>query len=158
MDDLKSKLGQGKKKSRPEGVSPNLFEETIETFESYDTVDDVLQECEEIGRKIRVAISQWTGPSKGKGREREQPSRGSSVTSCDEVWEDGALSLRSLASTSRRSKDFVSMQPRSLSSDLKLKEYQLLGLNWLSLMHSLGYSCILADEMGESTSTWRAAG
>ncbi len=29
-----------------------------------------------------------------------------------------------------------------------MKDYQIVGLNWLSLMFSKGLSCILADEMG----------
>ncbi|EEB95766.1 hypothetical protein MPER_05212, partial [Moniliophthora perniciosa FA553] len=35
-----------------------------------------------------------------------------------------------------------------LTSGVPLKDYQLLGVNWLHLLYSSGYSCILADEMG----------
>ncbi|KAJ8262723.1 hypothetical protein COCON_G00151800 [Conger conger] len=39
-------------------------------------------------------------------------------------------------------------QPSILNSSLQLKPYQLIGLNWLGLLHQHGLSGILADEMG----------
>lgn len=39
-------------------------------------------------------------------------------------------------------------QPKLLNSQMKLSNYQLIGLNWLALMHKKGLNCILADEMG----------
>ncbi|CAH0563554.1 unnamed protein product [Brassicogethes aeneus] len=42
----------------------------------------------------------------------------------------------------------VKMQPRNLSSALKLTGYQMVGLNWLVVMFNQGVNGILADEMG----------
>ncbi|XP_078699109.1 SWI/SNF-related matrix-associated actin-dependent regulator of chromatin subfamily A containing DEAD/H box 1-like [Branchiostoma floridae x Branchiostoma belcheri] len=39
-------------------------------------------------------------------------------------------------------------QPGNMSQSLQLKPYQLVGLNWLALLHSQGINGILADEMG----------
>jgi SWI/SNF-related matrix-associated actin-dependent regulator 1 of chromatin subfamily A len=39
-------------------------------------------------------------------------------------------------------------QPKILSRELKLKPYQLIGLNWMAMMHEKGINGILADEMG----------
>uniref|UniRef100_A0A182Q7M2 SWI/SNF-related matrix-associated actin-dependent regulator of chromatin subfamily A containing DEAD/H box 1 homolog n=1 Tax=Anopheles farauti TaxID=69004 RepID=A0A182Q7M2_9DIPT len=39
-------------------------------------------------------------------------------------------------------------QPKNIGSELKLAEYQLLGLNWLTIMHRHKMNAILADEMG----------
>lgn len=39
-------------------------------------------------------------------------------------------------------------QPSILDSNLKLAPYQLVGLNWLAVLHKQGVSGILADEMG----------
>lgn len=39
-------------------------------------------------------------------------------------------------------------QPTWLSSDVKLFPYQMVGLNWLAVMHSQNMNSILADEMG----------
>lgn len=39
-------------------------------------------------------------------------------------------------------------QPTSIPKEMKLAPYQLIGLNWLVLMHNKGINGILADEMG----------
>lgn len=44
--------------------------------------------------------------------------------------------------------DNVLTQPAILNNDLKLADYQLVGLNWLAIIHSQGMNGILADEMG----------
>ena len=42
----------------------------------------------------------------------------------------------------------ISKQPDIINPDLKLKNYQLIGLNWLVLMHQQDLNAVLADEMG----------
>jgi SWI/SNF-related matrix-associated actin-dependent regulator of chromatin subfamily A containing DEAD/H box 1 len=39
-------------------------------------------------------------------------------------------------------------QPSILTKDLKLADYQMIGINWLSIMHDNKVNGILADEMG----------
>lgn len=48
----------------------------------------------------------------------------------------------------RKKFNFFKRQPRLMSSDCKLKGYQQIGVNWLSLLYDRELSCILADEMG----------
>ena len=45
-------------------------------------------------------------------------------------------------------KDYISKQPSLVRDEYTLKDYQMLGLNWLNLLYSKKLSCILADEMG----------
>ncbi|KAJ8522002.1 hypothetical protein ONZ45_g1342 [Pleurotus djamor] len=140
VDDLNAKLGQNKKKAGPKGISSKMFEECSKIFEGYDAVDKILEGCEKIGTRLRNAIAQWGTSAKGKGK--EDPSTSTEM-------EDGALSLRSLApAQGKRSSDYMTEQPSLLSDDIQLKDYQLLGVNWLNLMYRQRYSCILADEMG----------
>ncbi|XP_017880603.1 SWI/SNF-related matrix-associated actin-dependent regulator of chromatin subfamily A containing DEAD/H box 1 homolog [Ceratina calcarata] len=42
----------------------------------------------------------------------------------------------------------ITSQPKGLSSDFKLAPYQMVGLNWLAVMHTQNVNGILADEMG----------
>lgn len=42
----------------------------------------------------------------------------------------------------------ISEQPFSLNEEYKLSDYQLVGLNWLAVLHQNGTNGILADEMG----------
>lgn len=46
-------------------------------------------------------------------------------------------------------KMFVTEQSKTLAEGVVLKDYQLLGVNWLNLLYSKDLSCILADDMGE---------
>lgn len=42
----------------------------------------------------------------------------------------------------------IKEQPKSLSPELKLASYQMVGLNWFAVMHTQKVNGILADEMG----------
>lgn len=44
--------------------------------------------------------------------------------------------------------DKVVKQPDLLNHDFKLADYQLVGLNWMAIIHSQNMNGILADEMG----------
>lgn len=44
--------------------------------------------------------------------------------------------------------DKVLKQPSIINSDFELADYQLIGLNWLAIIHSQKMNGILADEMG----------
>ena len=46
------------------------------------------------------------------------------------------------------SESAIETQPAILNPEMKLKSYQMIGLNWLSLMHQHGLNGVLADEMG----------
>lgn len=50
-------------------------------------------------------------------------------------------------------KGYMSTQPSLLAEGVQLKDYQLLGVNWLALLHRRNLSCILADEMGMGSSS-----
>ncbi|KAI0789135.1 SNF2 family N-terminal domain-containing protein [Abortiporus biennis] len=144
IDDLNAKLGQNRKKAGPAGISSRLFEDCATIFEGYGKVDSILEKCERVGEVLRTEISTWTtANSKLKGRESTRASPTS------DVMEEGALSIRSAASLASTKPDYyICVQPRYLSKDLQLKEYQMLGINWLNLLYMRKYSCILADEMG----------
>ncbi|XP_033230612.1 SWI/SNF-related matrix-associated actin-dependent regulator of chromatin subfamily A containing DEAD/H box 1 homolog [Belonocnema kinseyi] len=42
----------------------------------------------------------------------------------------------------------ITQQPKGIPDGLKLASYQMVGLNWLAVMHAHGVNGILADEMG----------
>lgn len=122
-----------------------MFEDCTAILEGYTKVDRILAECEAIGAELKVDIAKWTHGSSAKGKSK---SRDSSAT--PDIFDDGSLSLRDQAVIrDHRSSDFLSSQPSLLSSSVTLKDYQLLGLNWLHLLYRKRLSCILADEMGE---------
>ncbi|KAJ7783239.1 SNF2 family N-terminal domain-containing protein [Mycena metata] len=138
IEDLETKLNQGKKKAGPAGISPRIFSDCTQIFEGYGSVDSVLEECEVIGNMLRKSIASWTSES---AKELEGALAG-------QVG-DGALSLLHIEPPpASRPKDYLVAQPELLSNTVQLKEYQLLGVNWLNLLYRKNLSCILADEMG----------
>jgi SWI/SNF-related matrix-associated actin-dependent regulator 1 of chromatin subfamily A len=145
VDDVNVKLGQGRKKAGPAGISPRLFEDCQRVLGGYGAVDNVLEKCERIGASLRVAIASWSADSvnsKGKGKEDTSKNMSSVI---DEA-EEGSLSLKSVKLAT---KEYFAKQPAMLTPGVMLKDYQLLGINWLHLLYKKEYSCILADEMGE---------
>ncbi|CAK5281557.1 unnamed protein product [Mycena citricolor] len=126
-DELEAKLKQGKKKAGPGGISPKMFADCVSTFEGYGTVDSILEDCEETGVDLQTAISSW---------------------GATDQTEDGALSLHEMKVSSDKPKDYLDRQPELLADGIQLKDYQLLGVNWLNLLYRRNFSCILADEMG----------
>ncbi|KAF9475763.1 hypothetical protein BDN70DRAFT_883250 [Pholiota conissans] len=128
VDDVRTKLGQGKKKVGPSGLSPRMFEDCAEILKGYGAVDTVLEDCERIGSSLRTTIASWNTNNDAS---------------------EGGVSLVSIAPLSkRRAQSYLTSQPKLLSKNVSLKEYQLLGVNWLNLLYRSNLSCILADEMG----------
>jgi len=114
-----------------------MFDDCVEIFRGYGAVDDVLAQCERIGGQLNTIIASWSQDTR-KGKER---------ATSDVVDEGGTLNLVTEVNN-LLPKDFLSEQPKSLSKNVQLKGYQLLGINWLQLLYKKGRSCILADEMG----------
>jgi SWI/SNF-related matrix-associated actin-dependent regulator 1 of chromatin subfamily A len=61
------------------------------------------------------------------------------MSSCEEISRELTQTVDKLSALK---------QPNILDKQMKLTNYQLIGLNWLALMHKKGLNCILADEMG----------
>ncbi|PPQ67269.1 hypothetical protein CVT25_005853 [Psilocybe cyanescens] len=132
-EDIRTKLGQGKKKAGPTGISPRMFEDCTQILKGYGSVDNVLESCEKIGLTLRTTISSWT-------TERNP--------NADENADEGALSLLSIKPLKNpKAQNYLTSQPKLLAQSVVLKEYQLLGVNWLNLLYRSSLSCILADEM-----------
>lgn len=146
VEDLRVKLSQGKKKAGPAGISPRIFEDSAAIFDAYGAVDDIVEICERIGESLKEEIAKWTAGSDHKGKAKE-----GSKSPRDTPDVDGALEFTSRAShLSSLPEYYISDQPAALSSDVLLKEYQMVGINWLNLLYTKRRNCILADEMGSS--------
>ena len=132
-EDIRNKLGQGKKKAA-NGLTPRMFEDAIEILEEYSSVDNILGDCEQIAATLDRTISSWTTHETSGNQENA---------------DNGSVSLLSLDPLkSRKAANYLTTQPKLLPDTVSLKEYQLLGINWLNLLYRSNLSCILADEMG----------
>ncbi|KAF6761207.1 P-loop containing nucleoside triphosphate hydrolase protein [Ephemerocybe angulata] len=122
---------KGRRRRGPAGLSPKLFDDSVAIFKGYGSVDTILEDW--------LPIASWSTPDE-KAAPTDLPG---------EEVEDGALSLHSLAKRKdKKNKGFLTKQPLLLADKVVLKDYQLLGVNWLNLLYRRKLSCILADEMG----------
>jgi SWI/SNF-related matrix-associated actin-dependent regulator 1 of chromatin subfamily A len=138
VDDVERKM------VRRTGVSSKLFENYKDLMKGYRAVDAVLQRCERIGQDIDEVLAIWLK----NAADRPKPKQEKLVYLVDEPSDIPPLRIRSPQEI-KAMESYIWDAPGAMSKDVTLKEYQMLGLNWLNLLHSRGHSCILADEMGK---------
>ncbi|KAK8082765.1 SNF2-related protein [Apiospora saccharicola] len=100
-------------------IGATIVEKLVVWFRAFKAASDVIADCDERGQEIQSAMSNWELDRNGH--------------------ETGKANSRPLP---------ISKKPALMDSSVKLKSYQLLGLNWMNLIHRKGYSGILADDMG----------
>lgn len=133
------------KKSRSRPVGDKMVDICSEVLTGYDAIDELVNECERIAKPIQEALKGWGVGSNDDGELH--------LMNLDEAHDSG---IGTPSSTSddlpvlrgSKSKGRFLSQPESMNADATLKNYQLVGLNWLNLLYSKKLSCILADEMG----------
>ncbi|CAM9795532.1 unnamed protein product, partial [Ascophyllum nodosum] len=95
----------------------------------------VLEECSVLSKKLASVISSWAvADDDGEGKGAGADSSG------------GALELTSLKAGGRAVT--TNEEIAEACPGLKLKPYQLVGVNWMCLMRETGVNGVLADEMG----------
>jgi SWI/SNF-related matrix-associated actin-dependent regulator 1 of chromatin subfamily A len=136
------------KKSRTKPIGDKIVDGCSDMMKGYDAVDDLVTECEQIAKPIQDSLKSW-GVGEGAGgelqimnlEEAHDSGIGTPASSTDEL----SASLR-MNGKGKKGK-FLS-QPENMSADITMKDYQLVGLNWLHLLWDKKISCILADDMG----------
>jgi hypothetical protein len=129
-----------------------LFEQYEEIMEGYVQIDHCLTQCERIAAEVADALAIWRGAS--------QQQDGSVVgTPRTDGLNDVKVDVAKVSELLRKETDqrkrkvlgmYIQKQPSTLSEGTVLKDYQLLGVNWLNLLWTKKIGCILADEMGQS--------
>ncbi|KAH9897530.1 SNF2 family N-terminal domain-containing protein [Xylariomycetidae sp. FL2044] len=112
---------KSKSKTKRTEIGSTMVEKLSAWFRAFDATTAVINECAQRGQIIKNIMDTW--PLDKNGRPKSSESASTELP--------------------------VAAQPDLLdSSVVTLKSYQLLGLNWMNLIHSQGYSGILADDMG----------
>lgn len=143
IDELRYKLNKAR------GVSAKLFEQYAEIMEGYVQIDSCLNKCETIANDIASALAVWKGAATASDSTTGTPR----TDGLNDVKVDVAKVSELLAKETdlrRRTilSSYIRSQPSTLSDGTVLKDYQLLGINWLNLLCKRKIGCILADEMG----------
>jgi SWI/SNF-related matrix-associated actin-dependent regulator 1 of chromatin subfamily A len=144
VDDVRSKL------SKTRGVSFKLFEQYEEIMEGYVQIDACLNRCEGIADDIANTLAVWKGASTISNSITGTP-RSDGLNDVKVDVDKVSELLRNETDMRKRKilASYLRTQPALLSEGTVLKDYQLLGVNWLNLLYSRKIGCILADEMGE---------
>ena len=136
---------QGKRsKARP--IGDKIVEICSEVWTGYDAVDELVEECERLAKPIQDALKGWGVSALSTNGELH-------LMKLDEAHDSGigtpaSSSASDDIATSRNSKTGFLGQPETMNSEATLKDFQLVGLNWMNLLYSKRLSCILADDMG----------
>ncbi|QMW37633.1 hypothetical protein G4B11_000869 [Aspergillus flavus] len=145
----KPKGSRGRKTPKP--IGDKIVDKCMDMWVGYEAVDTLVAKCEALGKPIASEMKKWGVDIFGK-RDGEleltsidpgashDSGIGTPASQRSEDDSDGP------ATVSRKSR-FIS-QPGIMREDLKMKDYQIVGINWLSLLFEKELSCILADDMG----------
>lgn len=152
-------LEKGKKARKPKSTfGQRLVEAARDMWNAYETIDRVVKSCEARGRPMVTTMARWgidifgastdgevaitsLGDSRHSSSDRDsgyQSPRSSHGSDSD------SEKLRNRASVKHK----LLKKPAIMNDDIELKDYQVVGLNWLNLLWQNGISGILADDMG----------
>jgi len=151
-----------KKLQRKKGVSPRYFDDYIRILEGYSSVDGVIEKCEKVGKELSDILAVWAslaepaadsstlGKVAGSGVNTPTDTSGMNIVAVDAeaIKAEAEATAATDPIKAQALEGYMSTQPAALAEGVVLKDYQLLGVNWLSLLHRRKLSCILADEMG----------
>ncbi|KAL1968293.1 hypothetical protein VTN77DRAFT_2128 [Rasamsonia byssochlamydoides] len=144
-DEPQPKSGRGRKTKKP--IGDKIVDKCLDMWTGYEAVDALVARCEALGKPIAAEMKKWGVNIFGKkDAELELVSfdhdSGIGTPTSPPTDEDNDA----IATGSRKSR-FIS-QPSIMSPTLTMKNYQIVGINWLSLLFEKELSCILADDMG----------
>jgi len=135
-------------------IGEKVWDKAYEMTRAYGAVDQIVKECEDMAKPVARSMSQWGVDVHGKSQpgstgldftniqqmaNNSQRSNGSHDSGIGTpVSDDGDVKVK---------KGFIP-QPASLEEGVKMKDYQVVGLNWLYLLFKHELNAILADDMG----------
>lgn len=141
------KPASSKSKAKPQPIGEKVYDKCHEMLKAYEAVDWLVRKCETIAKPLAQSMNNWGVNVHGGKGEVDIASIYDSQRTCHDSGigtpvsdEDGPL--KSLG------KSGFFGQPISMAEDIKMKDYQVVGMNWLNLLYNAGHSCILADDMG----------
>lgn len=157
LEDVR-RISQGAKGKKVKSMGNKILDKCLEMWTGYDAIDKLVQECAYLRTSVQAEMEKWGVDFMGASSNGELEladlnidfkSRDSGIgtpTSRDvSADEDAGGNAKALAK--RRNGGFFS-QPSIMAPGIVVKDYQLVGINWLRLLFDKNLSCILADDMG----------
>ncbi|QIW95884.1 hypothetical protein AMS68_001402 [Peltaster fructicola] len=128
--------------NRHKPIGERVLDTCEQMLAGYEAVDDLVNDCEKLAKPIKENLKAWGIGAAADGELR--------LMKLEELHDSGIgtpMSSNSDGSKKQKSIDFLK-QPTNMGPDVVLKDYQLVGLNWLHMLYEARTSCILADDMG----------
>jgi SWI/SNF-related matrix-associated actin-dependent regulator 1 of chromatin subfamily A len=126
--------------------SDNSDEEDYENEESNEEISKkLLKHCITLGKNLRSHLQAWSGQVAEKGvvDNLSDSNKGNFCTGLMSIKENKGESGKSFSQEILGDEYFKSICP-----GLTLKAYQLVGVNWVKLLHEHNINGVLADDMG----------
>ncbi|KAI9669725.1 MAG: hypothetical protein M1831_007421 [Alyxoria varia] len=140
-----SKTKTGSKKTLNKKYGERVVDSAQQMLSGYRAVDELVTKCERMGKPLSDEISLW-GVDSGQG-ELEMTNFDHQSSTHDSGIGTPASSIDEEKSVQKK-KPRLTPQPSIMDPDVTLKDYQVVGVNWLSMLFKHKLSGILADEMG----------
>jgi SWI/SNF-related matrix-associated actin-dependent regulator 1 of chromatin subfamily A len=122
----------GRKVSRKRPIGDKIVDACVDMWNGLAAVDRLVHKCKTLGALVKEGMTELNLTSNGL----------EVVATGDSRVDSGVGTPTSSPPGARLEK------PSNMADDLTLKDYQVVGLNWLNLIYSKGLSGILADDMG----------
>lgn len=141
----------GRKRKAPKPIGDRIVDKCLDMWVGYEAVDSLVAQCEALGTPIATEMKKWGFDIYGK-QEGELDLVSMDPSGSHDSGIGTPASQRSDEESdgpgSRLRKARFISQPGIMAEDLKMKNFQIVGINWLSLLFEKELSCILADDMG----------
>ena len=162
LNDVRQVLGPippGRKTAPKKPIGERIVEKCWDMFVGYDAIDKLVRKCENLGIPLRDEMKAWgvTETSSSKDGETEL----ADIDAISNATRDSAIGTPSSHAGSveddneavdpkkaRKRHNPFFPQPTIMAEGVNLKDYQVIGINWLSMLFDRKLSGILADDMG----------
>ncbi|KAL8999709.1 MAG: hypothetical protein Q9169_001526 [Polycauliona sp. 2 TL-2023] len=148
------------KRNAKRPIGDKIVDSCIDMWRGYNAVDGLVQKCESLGRPLAEQMKYWGVDLYGATSNGEldltsfdqnpdaevsvkDSGLGTPTSTTLSADEDGDAAI-----PANQAGNTIFGQPLLMSNNVVLKDYQIVGVNWLSLLFENKLSCILADDMG----------
>ena len=159
----------GKRQNARKPIGNKIVDKCQEMWAGYEAVDELVRRCEDLGKPVAEEMKKWGVNIFGASKEGEldlvdfnnmksedkndqsslqDSAIGTPSSTAVSADEEGEADVRKSSDTRSKTRHIFFPQPSIMAKGIILKDYQVVGVNWLSLLYEKGLSCILADDMG----------
>ena len=150
-----------KRRTTKKPVGEKIVDKCLDMWTGYEAVDELVKTCEALGKPVAEEMKKWGVDVYGASKDGEldlvtfddiksahDSGIGTPSSPTPSPEEDTDTDIEKPANSRGTGQSNFFPQPSIMAEGRILKDYQVVGVNWLSLLYDKGLSCILADDMG----------